>query len=108
MLADPVAAVQSFGPSLGAVIVCVSVFIWSQMDVGPRPSREHSLDRKNVDGHYELGNCRWATRREQYLNRRTIPISRQDLQQWLGDSEGLRIWSIVSNKVKNKGSMVFV
>lgn len=78
-------------------------------DVGPRPSREHSLDRKKVDGHYEPGNCRWATRREQYLNRRTMPISRQELQQWFGDDEGLRIWNIVSNKVQNKkGSVVFV
>src|SRR5208337_1584384 len=28
---------------------------------GLRPSPEHSLDRKNNNGHYEAGNIRWAT-----------------------------------------------
>jgi hypothetical protein len=39
-------------------------------DVGPRPSPAHSLDRKNNDGRYEPGNCRWATKSEQQLNQR--------------------------------------
>ena len=39
-------------------------------DVGQRPSEAHSLDRINNDGHYEPGNVRWATRREQQRNRR--------------------------------------
>lgn len=37
-------------------------------EIGPRPSLKHSLDRKENDGHYELGNVRWATMREQNLN----------------------------------------
>lgn len=39
-------------------------------DMGPRPSDKHSLDRINVDGHYEPGNCRWATLKEQRANQR--------------------------------------
>jgi hypothetical protein len=41
-------------------------------DMGSRPSRRHSIDRINVNGNYEPGNCKWSTRKEQDLNRRDI------------------------------------
>lgn len=45
-------------------------------DLGPSPSRTHSLERIDNDGHYEPGNVRWATKTEQSRNtRRNVPLT---------------------------------
>jgi len=73
------------------IIVCdrwresVDAFI---TDMGPRPSRKYSVNRKDNNGNYEPSNCEWATDLEQARNSRrnrriTIDGKTQCLSAWL-------------------------
>lgn len=60
-------------------------------DMGRRPSLALTIERINNDGHYELGNCRWATRSAQNRNKRsarllTIYGRTQNLIDWANET----------------------
>jgi len=55
-------------------------------ELGPRPDGM-TLDRIDVNGHYEPGNVRWATPQEQAVNRRsTIFVDYNGKKMCLGDA----------------------
>lgn len=62
-------------------------------DMGERPSGL-TLDRINVNGNYEPGNCRWASRVEQQRNKQNTK-----LYTWCGTSLTLQGWLDVSRVV---------
>lgn len=56
-------------------------------DMGPKPSPAHSLDRIDVNGHYEPGNVRWAEQKEQCRNqRRNRLVSFQGVEMTLAEA----------------------
>lgn len=57
-------------------------------ELGDRPSPKHSLDRIDVNGHYEPGNVRWATAIEQSTNRRD-----RNLIHFRNESKTLAAWA---------------
>jgi len=59
-------------------------------DMGPKPSRAHSIDRINPFGGYDPENCRWATPAEQYQNMRT-PINVYPVE-YRGETRMLAEW----------------
>jgi hypothetical protein len=50
-------------------------------DMGPRPSPDHSIERKENDKGYYKNNCKWATKIEQANNRRNNVFYRYNGEQ---------------------------
>lgn len=62
-----------------------------------------TLDRINNDGNYELGNCRWITRKEQLLNRRAYGAVPFKGVSWDKRDEKFRAKAWINGKYKYLG-----
>ncbi len=56
-------------------------------DMGKRPSNLYCIERKENNGNYEPGNCKWATRKEEARNTR-----RNHLIEIKGETKSLAEW----------------
>lgn len=73
-------------------------------DVGPRPSPQHTLDRKDNDGPYDPENCHWSTPVEQARNRGgrrpTLRLT------WQGETLCVTAWAervgLSTNQIRNR------
>ena len=66
-----VATSQNYSRYGGRGIKCLFAS-WQEIEteIGPWPGKGWSIDRLDNDGHYEWGNIRWATAKQQMNNRR--------------------------------------
>ena len=73
-------------------------------EVGPRPSPQHSLDRRDNDRGYEPGNVRWATAIEQHNNTRSNRIVEVDGQR-MTLAAAIRAKGLKSSTVRQRLAM---
>ena len=70
-------------------------------EVGPKPTTQHRLDRIDTNGHYEVGNLRWATMKESRENQR--PRGRDNI-----DEQNYELLVAYANAVIIKGKPLCV
>lgn len=85
-----------------------SSFMSFIQDMGFRPSKEHSIERKDNDGGYNPDNCKWATKLEQSNNRRSNRVVEYNGQTMTATqlSEELNVGSEFVYQRLNRGTPV--
>lgn len=86
------------------IVVCIewhdfATYVKDIESLGPQPSTDHTLDRKDNNGSYALWNIRWATRSEQRRNQQrkvklyTVGESSLSLTEW-ASKLGINFWTL--------------
>lgn len=78
--------------------------LWILNNLGDRPTG-HSLDRSDNNGHYEPGNLKWSTAKEQSNNRRSFPTNTGERGiSYIASLNKYRV-CIGSKRIGDKGSL---
>jgi hypothetical protein len=73
-------------------------------DMGPKPDRSYSIERKDNTKGYSPSNCKWASRKEQNRNRSNTRFLEIDgvtkpVSQW-AEETGISYWTLLSRSKK--------
>jgi hypothetical protein len=74
-------------------------------DMGEKPDREHTIERIDNDGDYELSNCKWATQEEQNRNRSNTYTAEEDQRLRDAISNGLNFTQIAPLVGRSRSSV---
>jgi hypothetical protein len=75
-------------------------------DMGPKPTKDHSIERVENDKGYSPDNCIWGTKLEQGRNRRGVSTPDQDNQIRSGVAAGMTVAQISAVLGKSRSSIM--